>query len=101
MQFSVFYLISLLLVLAVFIEARDSDIDDEAYETEKVSYCPRFEKWHRCGNGCEKSCTHPKQPSAAKCKLPCIPYSCRCKLGYYRDNQGTGRCVRRNKCKKW
>ncbi|CAI2313983.1 unnamed protein product [Caenorhabditis sp. 36 PRJEB53466] len=98
MQYSILC-ISLLVLWATFIEARDKDIGKDSYETEKLGYCPRFEKWFRCGNGCEKSCTHPKQPK--RCNLPCIPYSCRCKKGYYRDNQGTGRCVRRHKCKKW
>ncbi|EGT54161.1 hypothetical protein CAEBREN_13954 [Caenorhabditis brenneri] len=98
---SAIILISLLLVFAVFIEARDKDIDKEAYETEKTGYCPRYEKWHECGNGCEPSCTNPSPPSRKKCKLPCIKYSCRCKKNYFRDNQGTGRCVRIEKCKKW
>ncbi|CAO4361103.1 unnamed protein product [Caenorhabditis nigoni] len=98
MKFTVFT-ISLLFLLAVHVQARDSDIDDEAYETEKVSYCPRREKWYKCGNGCERSCTNPTL--SPKCGRPCIPHMCRCKKGYIRDNQGSGRCVQPHECKKW
>ncbi|CAB03176.1 TIL domain-containing protein [Caenorhabditis elegans] len=94
-------LVSLLMLIATFIEARDSDIDKKSLRTERLGFCPRYETWRKCGNGCEKSCTHPRQPPFSQCKLPCIPYSCRCNPGFYRDNQGTGRCVRLRRCKKW
>uniref|UniRef100_A0A1I7UC30 TIL domain-containing protein n=1 Tax=Caenorhabditis tropicalis TaxID=1561998 RepID=A0A1I7UC30_9PELO len=91
----------LLLTAIVAVNARDRDIDEEAYETEKLTYCPKRERWHKCGNACEKSCTHPKQPSKRDCDRPCIPHVCLCVDGYYRDNQGTGGCVRRRDCQTW
>ncbi|CAB3410834.1 unnamed protein product [Caenorhabditis bovis] len=98
------------LVIVTF--SRNSDSDESSSreirrekssesEEDRSKFCPPNEKWFQCGTGCEKSCTHPRQPSLRNCDLPCIPFSCRCERGFYRDNRGTGRCVRRSKCKKW
>ncbi|KAI7698071.1 Zonadhesin [Sarcoptes scabiei] len=67
------------------------------YKCPKKKHCGKHQHWSKCKGHCQLTCRHPK---SVKCPAICRP-GCICNKGYVRKNDdGTGPCIKKKKCKK-